>query len=664
MNAQTAVDEKESASSDNTIMVSKRSKNPQSDGLIGKTLKGRYCLESKIGSGGMSDVYRGKDLVLADKNIPDAHVAIKVLQPEFASNAEINELLLHEAQKTRQLSHPNIVKIFDVDIDRGIHFIVMEWMDGEPLDRVIKRSTPKGLQFKSAINIIEQISQALTYAHQSGIVHTDLKPANIMLTRTGEIKIFDFGVARKLPKDVDAYAANLTPTEILAGGYTPAYASPELLANHPPAIRDDIFSFACIIYEMLTSKHPFGRIPANRAQEENRQVKKPKSIGFLTWRSFRKALAYNAPERPESVNTAIRPLTRNRFPLLAKVSAFLLLLALGAGYTIDQQAKIDYHTQLQLIDYQYDNTIEHLQLSSPENFLQALRDEKDQYQLRNNPLRKLGLIRHHRNSLLAFFSQQVSHVLEEDDSYPNFPHLESIMAEGLALYPDSQFLTGLAQDINHKKQSDISAIEMALNKRLSEGLYARTGNGNDIYQMIDDLNDINPKHNANINPEAINQYRDRFDQAILKNDIPTLAVMIEAGTHVFSHLGEIQDLMAVGKELRSAVTVLTNYEKEIANGQEIEFPVTSAIKIYQNSFAAFGSRLNKEKSLSKIDLLYSDVEALAKDLPLDFPLLVDMRKKLATRYLSLADELLEQNQNKTARRVMQKANILFSKSNV
>ncbi|MFT7684555.1 MAG: serine/threonine protein kinase, partial [Moritella dasanensis] len=178
-----------------TLLESNRSKDEVDTAtLTGRILKDRYELEAHIGSGGMSDIYKAKDLLLSKAGVDDPYVAIKVLQPQYTKNKEAQQLLFREAHKTMALSHPNIIRVYDVDKEDKLCFITMEWINGETLDQVISRSKPKGLTYKGAEKIISQVADALKFAHKNGIVHTDLKPANIMHTRNGDIKIFDFGV--------------------------------------------------------------------------------------------------------------------------------------------------------------------------------------------------------------------------------------------------------------------------------------------------------------------------------------------------------------------------------------------------------------------------------------------------------------------------------------
>lgn len=271
------------------IPASNSASQPQADALqVGQVIKERYLLEDKIGSGGMSDIYRATDLFLQQAGVADCTVAIKVLQQQFVHQAEALQLLLQEAHKTQQLSHPNIVRVFDVDRDQQHYFIVMEFLDGESLEQVIKRYKPKGLPLKSALKLLQQIADALCFAHKIGIVHADLKPANIMVNRSGAVKVLDFGVSQQLQLNHDIYAAEQHNHSAPLSGYTPAYASPQLLAGKTPNVSDDVFSFACLCYELLSSKHPYERLPADQAQQQQKQAVKPNHVNVLQWSALKK----------------------------------------------------------------------------------------------------------------------------------------------------------------------------------------------------------------------------------------------------------------------------------------------------------------------------------------------------------------------------------------
>ena len=158
------------------------------DKYIGKRLGGRYDIKELIGVGGMANVYKATDI------IEDKIVAVKILKDEYLSNDEFLRRFRNESKAIAVLSHPNIVKIFDVSLGDGIQYIVMEYVDGLTLKEYIEQQHV--LRWKEAVHFTVQILRALQHAHDKGIVHRDIKPQNIMLLQDGTIKVMDFGIAR------------------------------------------------------------------------------------------------------------------------------------------------------------------------------------------------------------------------------------------------------------------------------------------------------------------------------------------------------------------------------------------------------------------------------------------------------------------------------------
>jgi eukaryotic-like serine/threonine-protein kinase len=218
--------------------------------MIGTTLS-HYKIEDRIGQGGMGVVYRATDTRLGRV------VAIKVIAADAAGGRDRRDRFLREARSASALNHPNIVTIHEVDHANGIDFLVMELVGGRPLNELIPRA---GLPLERAIELAEQIANALAIAHASGIVHRDVKPANIVISDSGQAKMLDFGLAKVLaPPDPAAdtmTAAPATAFGIVVG--TIAYMSPEQAQGRPISDRSDIFSFGAVLYEMLAGRRPFG----------------------------------------------------------------------------------------------------------------------------------------------------------------------------------------------------------------------------------------------------------------------------------------------------------------------------------------------------------------------------------------------------------------------
>jgi Tol biopolymer transport system component/tRNA A-37 threonylcarbamoyl transferase component Bud32 len=206
---------------------------------------GPYRVETKIGQGGMGVVYRAWDTRL------DRRIALKVLRPEQVNDPVHRQRLVREARAASALIHPNIVTVHDIGSDRNIDFIAMEHVEGRPLDELIP---PAGLPSKQALAYGIQIAGALAGAHARGVVHRDLKPGNIMVTREGLVKLLDFGLARKTRRDEEG-AGTLTLHAEIAG--TPQYMSPEQVRGDAIDHRSDVFSFGVVLYRMLTGRDLF-----------------------------------------------------------------------------------------------------------------------------------------------------------------------------------------------------------------------------------------------------------------------------------------------------------------------------------------------------------------------------------------------------------------------
>lgn len=211
------------------------------DKFLGKRLDGRYEIREIIGVGGMAVVYKAYD------NIEDRTVAIKILKEEYVANEEFQRRFKNESKAIAILSHPNVVKVFDVSYGDLIQYIVMEYIDGITLKEYIEQQGSLG--WKDAVHFTIQILKGLQHAHDKGIVHRDIKPQNIMVLRDGTIKVTDFGIARFARSD------QKTITDKAIGSVH--YISPEQARGESTDEKADVYSVGVILYEMLTGQLPF-----------------------------------------------------------------------------------------------------------------------------------------------------------------------------------------------------------------------------------------------------------------------------------------------------------------------------------------------------------------------------------------------------------------------
>src|SRR6202035_5570154 len=222
-----------------------------------RVFSNRYELTHLIARGGMAQVYRAMHRQL------ERPVALKVLFPELSVDRSFVERFRREAQAAANLSHPNIVPVFDWGEDSGAYFIVMEFIDGRPLSSILKTAGP--LSADRAADIGSHVAAALGYAHKHGVIHRDVKPGNVLITDEGQVKVTDFGIARAINTE-----ESLTQTGAVMG--TATYFSPEQAEGIGVDSRSDIYSLGVVLFEMVTGRPPFlGDTPVAVASKHVRE---------------------------------------------------------------------------------------------------------------------------------------------------------------------------------------------------------------------------------------------------------------------------------------------------------------------------------------------------------------------------------------------------------
>lgn len=264
----------------------------------GVVLKDRYLLENSLGTGGTALVFSARDLHAAHKAVPRARIAIKIPRPDAKDLARGVARLQHEFRHAHPLTHPNIVRVFDLTSDDQSCFMTMELIEGKSLAALL-REWPTLDEVRKR-TILRSCADALIYAHRNNIVHGDFKPANVLVDSLGNAKVFDFGAASA------ASAASAEDTRIPAG--TPAYASPEVLSGQRPERRDDVFSFACVAYELLTGQHPFDRRSSLEAREQGMVPARAWNLSASQWLALLSALSWDREQRPAEIDSLMEAL--------------------------------------------------------------------------------------------------------------------------------------------------------------------------------------------------------------------------------------------------------------------------------------------------------------------------------------------------------------------
>jgi tRNA A-37 threonylcarbamoyl transferase component Bud32 len=270
---------------------------PVTEPRPGLVLRGRYVLDQPLAAGGTAIVYSARDLRREGAAPGDERIAIKFLRPENRNRLESIESLRREFHYAQALSHPNIARVFDLDCDAGLWFLTLELLEGETLAAFMKRQG-EPLAPRRALDILRACGDALACAHDRGVVHGDFKPGNVFISGTGQVRVLDFGAATASWQTGTARQATATPR----------YASPQVLGGERPERRDDIFSFACVAYELLNGCHPFGRRSSLEARVARAELARAWNLAPRQWHALESALAWDREQRPTSLRTLMADL--------------------------------------------------------------------------------------------------------------------------------------------------------------------------------------------------------------------------------------------------------------------------------------------------------------------------------------------------------------------
>ncbi len=260
---------------------------------IGSVLRDRYIIDSCVGRGGMGVVYKAIDAFRKEHGEVDWHVAIKVLHPGSDGRPEALARLRREFYCAQALSHENVVNVFELDRDGDLDFFTMEYLEGELLSAVLLEFAGSPMPRTAAWAIIRQIGEGIAHAHERNVVHADLKPQNIMLTKTGQVRILDFGASSdsaRAPASQRAQSNNRL-------AFTPAYASCELLAGKRADRRDDLYALACLACELLGGQHPFWHQRSTEARMTQAVPTRPPNLAERQWRTLQRGLAWDREQR-------------------------------------------------------------------------------------------------------------------------------------------------------------------------------------------------------------------------------------------------------------------------------------------------------------------------------------------------------------------------------
>ncbi|AUM14338.1 bifunctional serine/threonine-protein kinase/formylglycine-generating enzyme family protein [Ketobacter alkanivorans] len=433
----------------------------------GMVLKQRFELVEQLGSGGMGAVFKARDLRQVEAGDADPWVAVKVINESFCRHEHALVSLQQETKKTQRLSHPNIVSAYDFDRDGDVAFMTMELLQGQSLDQLLRKHKT-GLSQSRALHILRQITDAIIYAHQQGVVHADLKPANIFITQTGQVKVLDFGIARAI------YAESTALDVSSIQAFTPAYASVNVLCGAKPQQQDDLYALGCIFYMLFTGEHPYKRCKATEADAAMMKVPRIGDLTRAQWKALSLLLAFN-PQTDltiEGFRQRFFGESSRRPRQLALISSAALILLVTGFFLL--------------------NWVSHREHRAVESLL-AQPDFKSVQKgtLRLNEFNKqdtLVILQSARDAVLHNLGSQMQGLKSADD----FQRVSQLFDLLMPLYADSSALQDLQSQFNRLRDAFLSQLAGDIEQIIESRDYQTSQP--DFQTLISDLQTVEPSH--------------------------------------------------------------------------------------------------------------------------------------------------------------------------
>jgi len=395
----------------------------------GVTLKNRFVLLERLGQGGMGVVFKAKDLLKVEAQDKDPYVAIKVLTAAFKKYSGSFIALQREASKAQRLAHPNIATVYDFDRDGDTVFMTMEYLQGKPLNRLIKELPQKPLKKDQSLFIIEQLCHGLAYAHEKKLIHSDFKPGNCFMLNDGAVKLLDFGIARASTSAGEEKEHTMfDPSKLSA--VTPAYATPEMFAGMSPDPRDDIYGLACVAYQLLAEgKHPYNKVAAPKIKELGIKPKPLKCLNRRQQKTLVKALTVDREERIPTVEKFLDGIqSRKSYSKQLLLGAlFMLVIGLGVGY----QPFLKFQEEQELYD-----KIGKIKAGDKALMIETIWS-LDKLSKDHQQILSVGL----RREIITFYQDRIKTVFRPKEGLYDYPQANSLLNQAKQHYPDSVALS-------------------------------------------------------------------------------------------------------------------------------------------------------------------------------------------------------------------------------
>ncbi len=515
----------------NAKIVDKPHKSSRYENLgPGVTLKDRFVLLEKLGQGGMGVVFKAKDLLKVEAQDKDPYVAIKVLTDAFKKYSGSFIALQREASKAQRLAHPNVATVYDFDRDGNTVFMTMEFLQGKPLNQLIKEIAKKPLKMDHALHIIDELCSGLAYAHEKQLIHSDFKPGNCFLLNDGHVKLLDFGIARaSTAPDEERETTMFDPAKLSA--VTPAYATPEMFAGMNPDPRDDIYGLACVAYQLLAGgKHPYNKVASPKIKELGIKPKPIRGLNRRQQKTLMKALSVVREDRIDSVAKFADGMREKKSYTKTILLGFLFLLIIGAGVGYKPfmafQAEQALHDKIQRI----------------KNGDKALMIETiwglDQLDPEQQKIISVGL----RREIITFYRDRIRSVFQPKEGLYDYPQALSLLAQAKRHYPDSVALSTIEDQIKEQRDRLMTSLTSLYKRYLAEKKLVKTASGEDLTTVIPLIKRVDPKHYLLKDKALADLYLSEAERLIARRQYADASNYIVTGLKIFPEDTRLQSL--------------------------------------------------------------------------------------------------------------------------
>ncbi len=496
----------------------------------GVTLKDRFVLLEKLGQGGMGVVFKAKDLLKVEAQDKDPYVAIKVLTDAFKKYSGSFIALQREASKAQRLAHPNIATVYDFDRDGNTVFMTMEYLQGKPLNQLIKEINNKPLKLDHALHIIEELCSGLAYAHEKHLIHSDFKPGNCFLLSDGHVKLLDFGIARASTQTEEERENTMfDPAKLSA--VTPAYATPEMFAGMNPDPRDDIYGLACVAYQLLASgKHPYNKVASPKIKELGIKPKPIKGLNRRQQKTLMKALTVVREDRIDHVKKFADGMRskKSHSKTILLVTLFLAVIGAGIGY----KPFLAFQAEQALYE-----KIEQIKGGDKAMMIETIWS-LDQLNPEQQKIISVGL----RREIITFYRDRIRSVFRPKEGLYDYPQAKNLLAQAKNHYPDSVALSTIEDQVKEQRDRLMNSLVSLYKRYFNAKKLIKTPNGEDLVTVIPLIKRVDPKHYLLKDKALANLYLSESENLIAKRKYVEASNYIITGLKLFPENTRLQSI--------------------------------------------------------------------------------------------------------------------------